>query len=615
MIAIPVELVILAVQAGVRLYSGLREAYAASIKEAAVTLPLPRVEQGGLEPDFGTVADFIKNHGPPADPTMRADFQRQREDVLPIVNAFNAGQFGPQPPADEDFVARAFYKRWVPILDPSSSGNSPGDATTASAILAVLSIRQWTKGQPGAPVPWQIALGTLVDVAVLWFANDPGAISTSRPEGKALKAFLTAMQDVDFAHAKTTQIVTDTMVAVLDTVAAYPGVITNGERESLLIKATTTSIAGAIKKIPAATLDSLNTNEVEKLSFIAQSLAAATLRAGAATVLDNPKLFYIDTPQGPQTRIVEQVGNTFMDLILPVEVGGQGKIDVAGAISAKGFEMLLRSALAAVGNNIEILHLQGDNEKKRLSPLLAALATAFSKAPLPSSVQAAFSETAAIVISATDRNIDTLWPDKSLDPSQNLARGAVVVSLDAIAEIAVGAGGLSAFTTEDVVRLADAVVASVAKNPRLMDALPGGDPYLKVAVEAMLKALAQQSLGKLSAADAVVIIAAGIEAATLKLPLLAEAKPGSIVLKAVLEAVFGALAEVRQTGSDAAKWRATGRTLLVDLVKTTFDAVANLPDAKQVRAPQLDAVKAALVKAISEGRPLTAGDIVGALTS
>ena len=39
---IPVELILLAIEAGVKLYTGLREAYAASIKEAAITLPLPR---------------------------------------------------------------------------------------------------------------------------------------------------------------------------------------------------------------------------------------------------------------------------------------------------------------------------------------------------------------------------------------------------------------------------------------------------------------------------------------------------------------------------------------------------------------------------------------------
>ena len=120
----------------------------------------------------------------------------------------------------------------------TSDPNTAPDA----AVLAMLSIRQWAADQPGAPpAAWQIALGTLVDVAVLWFANDPGAVSTSRPEGKALQAFLKALETVDLAHANTTTIVTEVMVAVLDTVAAQPSLITNGKREAALITATTTS--------------------------------------------------------------------------------------------------------------------------------------------------------------------------------------------------------------------------------------------------------------------------------------------------------------------------------------------------------------------------------------
>src|SRR5262249_46621274 len=36
------ELVFLAIQAGVRLYTGLRTAYIASVRESTITLPLPR---------------------------------------------------------------------------------------------------------------------------------------------------------------------------------------------------------------------------------------------------------------------------------------------------------------------------------------------------------------------------------------------------------------------------------------------------------------------------------------------------------------------------------------------------------------------------------------------
>src|SRR5262249_55484216 len=147
-------------------------------------------------------------------------------------------------------------------------------------------------------------------------------------------------------------------------------------------------------------------DDVEQLTFVAQSLAAATLRAGADTVLQNPALFF--NTDATQTKFVGEVGKAFVDLFIPVAATGDAKFNLNG-VSPEGLETLLRATLAAVGNNPGILQLDGETEK-RLTPLLADLATTFSKAELPDSAKAAFAESAAIVIAATGRNLDTLWP-------------------------------------------------------------------------------------------------------------------------------------------------------------------------------------------------------------
>ena len=72
---IPVELILLAIEAGVKLYTGLREAYAASIKEAAITLPLPRAPG---DASLATCSDFIKEAPPPRDPSQVEAFKQQR---------------------------------------------------------------------------------------------------------------------------------------------------------------------------------------------------------------------------------------------------------------------------------------------------------------------------------------------------------------------------------------------------------------------------------------------------------------------------------------------------------------------------------------------------------
>jgi hypothetical protein len=603
---LPVDLILLAIQAGVRLYSGMREAYVASIKQAPITLPLPRapVDDVSLE----ICVDFIVLATPPTDPGLLASFKEQQRIVGPLRTTFRATR---QLPFEQERLVRTFHDRWFPLLN---SEGQPGTETpidpakaSSEAALSLLSVRQWAADQPGAPAAaWQIAIGTLIDVAVFWFANEPGAVATNRPEGKALRAFLQSLENVDFAHTTVATIATDLMVAVLDTVASQPKLIVGGKREEALVTAVTTAMAGAIQKIPPATLDSLDTLHTEQLSAILQTVAAATLRAGVDTVLNDPKLFYVDTPDGPRTKVVEQVGKALADLALPTAAGGQAMIDLAAAVSSGGLETLARAALAAVGNNPAILHLDGDTEK-RLSPLLADLATSFSKATLPATTQAAFAEVAAVVVQATDRHMDTLWPNNSNDPAQNLARSAVVATLDTLATIGAG-DGFSAFTTKDVVAIANAAIAAVADNPALMNIRAGSaDPYLKAALLAMLQSLKQQSVATLSGEDVVTLLTAGLNAAVRKLPLLQNSGIGSsMVLGGVLDAAFEALREIRQNGSDAAKWQATGSKFVLDVIKTLLESIGELPGGTALTNDKLTALKAALIQFIAGGKPLAA---------
>lgn len=609
---LPVNLILLAIQAGVRLYSGMREAYVASIKQSAITLPLP---DAPTETPLSICVDFIATAPAPKDLSLVDTFKQQHDIVAPLGVTFNATH---QLPADQERLVRTFHDRWFPLLDDSVAPGTltPEDPAKASqsTALALLTVRQWASDGPGGPAAWQIAVGTLIDVAVFWFANDPGAISTNHPEGKALQAFLQSIQSVDFAHEATAKIASDLMVVVLDTVASQPKLIAGGQRETALVTATTTALAGVIKNIPAATLDSLDTLKTEQLTAILQTALAATLRAGVDTVLNDPKLFYVDTPDGPQTKVVEQVGTTFADLVLPASVGGKATIDLAAAVSPTGLQTLVRATLAAVGNNPAILHMDGDTEK-RLSPLLADLATSFSKAAVPASAQAAFAEVAAIVVGATDRHMDTLWPNNSLDPDQNLARGAAVAALDVIVANPGGGSGFSTLTTTDVVSVANAVIASVADNPALMSIKVGGvDPYLTVALSAMLQALKRQSMAMLSAADVVTILGAGVAAAVHKLPLLQDSGVGtSVLVGGLLDAVFAALGDVKQNGTDAAKWQVAGSTFAVDVIKVVFNAVAALPGNTTMTSAKLTTLKTQLSQFVTDAKPLTAlTDVIAA---
>jgi hypothetical protein len=67
--------------------------------------------------------------------------------------------------------------------------------------------------------------------------------------------------------------------------------------------------------------------------------------------------------------------------------------------------------------------------------------------------------------------MNTLWPDSSRDPGQNLARGAAVAALGALQAIPAGGVGFSTFSTQDVISCKRSRSRS-AHRP-----IPGGSKY------------------------------------------------------------------------------------------------------------------------------------------
>jgi hypothetical protein len=601
---LPAEIILMAIEAGLKLYGGFREAYAASIKQAAITLPLPPAPD-----DFGIGiyvsrirVQAISQAFVPADPATRSAYAAQLEQVKVLCASFEAqGQLAPT----EENLVRFFFARW---LSPPAAPADPATAST-EATTALLSVRQWLNTQSGGTASaFQIAVGSVIDAAIGWFAKDPGAISTSRPEGRALRGFLEAINaaDIDFAHAPTASLTAGVMVALLDTVAAQPRLVAGGKQEEALVKAAATAVAKAVNQIPPATLAGLSTDDSAHVLNVVQAVVAATLRAGGQTVLAHPALFHIGADTGRQAKVVEQVGRSFLDLVLPEAVGGQASIKLGAVVTPAGLETMLRAALSAVGENPTILPLN-DTAHNRLQPLLADLATSLSRSPLPAA-QSALADVAAIVLDATARHLDTLWPDSSLSAADNVARGAAIAAIQAISSDIAGTG-YSGFRTADIVALAGVAVAAVVDNPALMKP---GDTKLAVALAAMVSALKAQSVARLSGADVVAVVVAGLAAAARNLAMLQPVSQGApMLLGAMLAAVFDALGAIQASGNAAAIWRVVSRAALLDTIRTTLEAGAALPVNNPVTSQKLAQLRDVLVRFFAAGRP--SSELPGAL--
>ena len=248
-----------------------------------------------------------------------------------------------------------------------------------------------------------------------------------------------------------------------------------------------------------------------------------------------------------------------------------------------------------------------DPTRNRLQPLLADLASTLARSPLPAA-QSALADVAGIVLGATSRHLDTLWPGGSLAPADNLARGAAVAAFNAIAADLAGAG-FSGFTTADVVALVDAVVMSVADNPALMKL---ADQPLQGALAAMLTVLKAQDVARLNAGDVVAVVTAGLAAAARNFTMLQPVAPGApMLLGGVLSAVFAAVASIQTDGSPAAQWQVASRIALLDIIRSALAGVAALPAANSATSAKLGTLESGLVQFFAAGRP--ASELPGAI--
>jgi hypothetical protein len=579
------ELVFLAIQAGVRLYGGLRTAYIASVREATLTLPLPRAP--GVDP--AVMVDWFIHAAPRHRPLSRS--------ALEAIVA--KGKAGPATltPEEKAELERAYNACWTEANPPmiavgASAVPQSGSPITGPDYLVLAEVRQWAKGQAGAPpTGFQRVAGTLVEVAVFWFANQPGAISDKHPAGRALLAFLKGIEDVNFSDQAPPEILDQVLVGVLETVAAEPRLIGGGRREEALVRNVARSVAGALAA--RFTMQRTTGEEADAASW-AQLVARAMLKAGAETALADPKLFF-GVEGDDESAIITEVGTAFVKLVVPTDPHDADQIALKTLVSAAGLETLVRAALKAVGDHPGVLGL-GDG-RAGVTALVADLAVAFSTAALPASAGAAFPAIAELVLARSAAHLDEIWGGDRQDVGRNLLVLATRRTLEALAEVA-GGNRDPLFARHQMIELFDAVLAEVTENPgwvvKRLGALEESN-VLTAALEAALTALRGQTFTTLSGETRLGILKAALKAGGLQLSLVREIPPGGrdagkIAIEAVIDAVFAELAQA----DASATWRLARGSGIVVLFEVALDALAAVPAGDASMQARVDALRAAV---------------------
>jgi hypothetical protein len=546
------ELVIFAIHAGLRLYGAARKAYVDAAQSHALVLPLPRAPG---EADLATIRRWFKVTCP--------QFMGESERIACLVKV-------PSPTSDEEAELRSLYDHFYAIANPETSDpRAQAEGASTEELYALLEIRQWSlsEGREQRTALQQVA-GTLVNVAVDYFANVPGALSEHRPQGRALREYLMVIDNVDFAGTPVQTLAGELMVALLDGVVQTPELAVIGDKEAGFVREVAAGLSSSLKSAMVGSTSLERRNAGDWVRTIATTL----IRSGAQTVLANPAR-YFDVGGAAEAALVNDFGKTLATLV----IGSEG-IPLQRLLSAEGLDAIVRTGLQAVAQRPELIR----TESAYLNGLLVALATDLTaRAQLVS--PDLFPQIAGRVLAYTGQHLDTLWQQDGKDPAKHLVILALREVLDGVEKAFTGEPWQPRFSNDAVLALTDLLMAELKENPRWLNASDTTRSYLTTVVTATLDTLKTRRV-LLDSDSMIAMLASGIRAAGQEMPLLEKLPPGGrdagrIALNAALDAI---LDPIVASGADSeAHWRLARRSVITALVETGLDRLAKKGGSQQ----------------------------------
>ena len=585
------------IQASVRLYGAASKAFSIATTARPIDLPLPAAGPAVTVTKAFNFFD-LEDEG-------KVTREKLPSDLLEALLA--EGQQAVQADAVKSEQIKDFFAKHKYYLSAQAAVDARVKDTglrdlSADELLAALRVYQWSKMAPRpGPSALQTLAGTLVNVAVDYFVGNPDAISDDRPQGRALKAFLTSIQvsAIDFSRDAPRVLVPQLMRGLFDTVSANPDVLVGGPKGQAFVTDVTTNLTQSL--VPR--LEELASTSPAKFKdfVIDQRMPALIARAffeGAARAAIAHPQHYLGAGTEAQ-QLVKDVIQNIVDLVVDDQQG----LDLDMLASTDGLEQLVKTALGAVAENPTILGLDKDtNGNDRgialvISQTLGAL-TGKERLLAPDLLP----EVLRLVLERTGANLALVVRQQDGGKATNLLIEAGGELLAALSERDPVTGKMSlspVLTRSELLTILEHSLDRVIDNPGwIAGRIAGSDrPILRLALDAALVALRQHSDAPISSQATVGVLQAALSAVAINRALV-EVKldaEGELLLTAAVDAVLEALFV---TDADpGARWRLAGNETLVLVVHTVIGRLAHQNGLDERAIPVLQAQLGRLVNA------------------
>jgi hypothetical protein len=438
------EAIIFAINSAIKISQNLRRAYAHSIQEKGLVLPLPEFDP---KIKLDTVIYFFDKH---------PDFLRQWERLADLHRKADSGaDLSPE----EDKEYQGYYQTFI----AQREGLGPYAEMSESELISLFKVRQWKKGEGHANV-LQLVAGTLVEIGVDYFTHVPGALNRESAHGRALHQFLSAFDEIDFADIPdikrdfSNRLLPRLFAAAAESVATLSEEIAGDEKLQSFIKATAKGIANDIYQ-RAGSLDAMQREEAVQWG---QLVLRSMINNAGQYVLSSPQSFF--GTNEPVSKIIESSGLILLDAILGDD---PDKVDFRNALSPDSLDRMVRATLGVIAEHPNVISGQ-----RGVKEIIGGVATALKdqedilgKGFLP--------ELARIVLEQSAGKLDLLWRETPEGPEHLLVL-AIKQTLGALSEKRDDGAWNPTLTRNQLLGIMEELLDDVVQNPAwIMDEVNG----------------------------------------------------------------------------------------------------------------------------------------------
>ena len=298
--------ILFAINSAIRLGTRFRKVYAKKLQAKAIILPLPSFNSHANET---RIAFFFESKG-----HRFLEFP-ETERLKNLHEKAKKARLS----KEELDEYREYYDVFFDLTQVDGQSET---IITQEDALQILHLKQWQNDRILNHSALQLVAGSIIEIGIDYFHQIPGALNTHSAHGKAIKHFLSALDNIDFAEGDnlkksiTRQLAPRLFAAAAETVNDLSAEIVGDEQLQNLIQAAT---KGIVHDIYGKIGPSMLRQEREEIIDWGQLILRSMIKnAGEYAFTNTQDLFGTSSAA---SELVAKTGSALLDAILSDEAG------------------------------------------------------------------------------------------------------------------------------------------------------------------------------------------------------------------------------------------------------------------------------------------------------